>query len=83
MLRLSQEQAEALEAVAQTDGVPMAQTVRSAIAAHIEQRRQDKDFQRPPSSVRTWCATIPCRTATSAPPTCATSSSSSGMDKCI
>lgn len=44
-LRLSQEQAETLEAVAQTDGVPVAQAVRSAIAAHIEQRRQDKDFQ--------------------------------------
>jgi len=37
-LRLLQKQAEALKAVAQA--------VRTAIAAHIEQRRQDKDFQR-------------------------------------
>jgi len=44
-LRLSQEQAEALEAVAQADGMPVAQAVRSAIAAHIEQRRNDGDFQ--------------------------------------
>jgi len=45
-LRLSQEQAEALEAVAQADGVPVAEAVRSAIAAHIEQRRKDEGFQR-------------------------------------
>jgi len=44
-LRLSQEQAEALEAVARADGVPVAEAVRSAIAAHIEQRRKDEDFQ--------------------------------------
>lgn len=44
-LRLSQEQAENLEAVAQADGVPVAEAVRMAIAAHIEQRRKDEAFQ--------------------------------------
>jgi predicted DNA-binding protein len=44
-LRLSQEQAEALEAVAQTDGVPVAEAVRVAINDHIERRRKDKAFQ--------------------------------------
>jgi len=45
-LRLSQEQAEWLEAVAQADGVPVAEAVRTAIAAHIEQRRKDQVFQK-------------------------------------
>jgi len=45
-LRLSQEQAEWLEAVAQADGVPVAEAVRTAIAAHIEQRRKDQAFQK-------------------------------------
>ncbi|MGI8825661.1 MAG: DUF6290 family protein [Chloroflexota bacterium] len=44
-LRLSQEQADTLEAVAQADGVPVAEAVRTAIAEHIERRRQDKAFQ--------------------------------------
>src|SRR5579872_1081713 len=44
-LRRSQEQAEAIEAIAQADGVPVAEAVRTAIAAHIEQRRKDKAFQ--------------------------------------
>ena len=44
-LRLSQEQAEALEAVAQADGVPVAEAVRMAISEHIERRRKDKAFQ--------------------------------------
>ncbi len=44
-LRLSQEQAEALEAVAQADGVPVAEVVRSAITEHVERRRKDKAFQ--------------------------------------
>ena len=44
-LRLSQEQAEALEAVAQADGVPVAEAVRMAINEHIERRRKDKAFQ--------------------------------------
>lgn len=44
-LRLSQEQADALEAVAQADGVPVAEAVRIAINEHIERRRKDKSFQ--------------------------------------
>lgn len=44
-LRLSQEQAEALEAVTQVDGVPVAEAVRIAINDHIERRRKDKAFQ--------------------------------------
>ena len=44
-LRLSHEQAEALEAVAQTDGVPVAEAVRVAIKDHIERRWKDKAFQ--------------------------------------
>lgn len=44
-LRLSQEQAEALEAVAQADGVPVAEAVRVAIDEHIERRRKDRAFQ--------------------------------------
>lgn len=44
-LRLSQEQAEALEAVARADGVPVAEAVRVAINEHIERRRGDKAFQ--------------------------------------
>lgn len=44
-LRLSQEQAEALEAVAEADGVPVAEAVRVAISEHIERRRKDKAFQ--------------------------------------
>jgi predicted DNA-binding protein len=44
-LRLSAEQAEALDAVAEADGMPVAEAARTAIAAHIEQRRRDKAFQ--------------------------------------
>jgi hypothetical protein len=44
-LRLSHEQAEALEAVAEADGIPIAEAVRIAINEHIERRRKDKDFQ--------------------------------------
>ena len=44
-LRLPAEQAAELEAVAETEGVPVAEAVRQAIAAHIEQRRKDKAFQ--------------------------------------
>jgi predicted DNA-binding protein len=44
-LRLAQEQAEALEAVAQADGIPVAEVVRTAIDEHIQQRRKDTAFQ--------------------------------------
>lgn len=44
-IRLSGEQAEALDAVAAVDGRPVAEVIRTAIAAHIEGRRQDSAFQ--------------------------------------
>jgi predicted DNA-binding protein len=44
-LRLPADQAEALDAVAQADGIPVAEAVRAAIAEHIERRRKDKKFQ--------------------------------------
>lgn len=45
-VRLSAEQAAELEAVAQVEGVPVAEEIRTAIAAHIDARRQDKVFQK-------------------------------------
>jgi predicted DNA-binding protein len=45
-VRLSEEQAAELEAVAQVDGVPVSEEIRDAIDAYIESRRQDKEFQR-------------------------------------
>ena len=45
-VRLSEEQAAELEAVAQVDGVPVSEEIRDAIDAYIETRRQDKEFQR-------------------------------------
>jgi hypothetical protein len=45
-VRLSAEQAAELEAVAQVEGVPVAEEIRTAIAAHIDSRRQDKAFQK-------------------------------------
>jgi predicted transcriptional regulator len=44
-LRLTDDQAEALEAVAAADGVPVAEAARTAITEHIERRRKDKAFQ--------------------------------------
>ena len=44
-LRLSDEQARELEAVARVDGIPISETVRQAIADRIEARRQDQEFQ--------------------------------------
>jgi predicted DNA-binding protein len=44
-VRLPAEQAQELEAVAQADGVPVAEEVRTAIAAHIEARRNDQAFR--------------------------------------
>ena len=44
-VRLSPEQAAELEAVAQVEGVPVAEEIRSAIAAHIEARRNDEVFR--------------------------------------
>ena len=44
-IRLSAEQAEALDAVAAIDGRPVAEVIRTAISTHIEGRRQDRAFQ--------------------------------------
>lgn len=44
-LRLEAEQAEALELVAEVDGVSMSEAVRDAIESHIETRRADDGFQ--------------------------------------
>lgn len=44
-LRLPTEQADALELVAEVDGVSMSEAVRDAIESHIENRRTDDGFQ--------------------------------------
>jgi predicted transcriptional regulator len=44
-LRLTDEQARELEAVARVDNTPVSETVRQAIADRIEARRKDQDFQ--------------------------------------
>jgi predicted DNA-binding protein len=44
-VRLDDEQAEELEAVAKVDGVPVAEEIRQAIAMRIEQRRNDDEFR--------------------------------------
>lgn len=44
-LRLPAEQADALELVAEVDGVSMSEAVRDAIESHIENRRSDDGFQ--------------------------------------
>ena len=44
-VRIPADQAAELEAVAQVDGVPVAEAIREAIAEHIEARRKDKAFR--------------------------------------
>lgn len=44
-MRLPDEKAAELEAVARADGVPVSEAVRDAIDRHIQARRKDKDFQ--------------------------------------
>ena len=44
-IRQDVEQAEALDAVAKIDGIPVSEAIRRAIATHIESRRSDSDFQ--------------------------------------
>ena len=44
-LRLSDEQAAELEAVARIENVPVAEEVRRALAVYIAARRKDKAFQ--------------------------------------
>jgi hypothetical protein len=45
-LRLTVDEAEALEAIAGVDEVSINEEIRRAIAAHIEARRQDAEFQK-------------------------------------
>ena len=44
-LRLNDEQAAELEAIARIENVPIAEEVRQALAEHIERRRRDRAFQ--------------------------------------
>ncbi len=44
-IRLSADQAEALETVATVQNVPVSEVVRAAIAQHIEARKKDPRFQ--------------------------------------
>lgn len=45
-IRLSQEQAQDLETVADVDAVPVVEVIRAAIAEHVEARKTDREFQR-------------------------------------
>lgn len=45
-IRLSAEQAEALETVATVSEVPISDIIRAAISEHIEAKRKDPEFQR-------------------------------------
>lgn len=44
-IRLSPEQAEALETVATVEERPVSEVIRAAIAEHVESRRRDPAFQ--------------------------------------
>lgn len=44
-MRLSDDQAAELEAIARVENVPVAEEVRKALAAHISARRKDRAFQ--------------------------------------
>jgi predicted DNA-binding protein len=44
-LRLTDEQAATLDLVARADDQTVSEAVRTAIDAHIEERRRDKDFK--------------------------------------
>lgn len=44
-IRLSEEQAEELETVANVENRPVSEIIRAAIASHVEQRKQDPTFQ--------------------------------------
>jgi predicted DNA-binding protein len=44
-IRLSAEQAEALETVADVEARPVSEVIRAAIAEHIDNRKNDPDFQ--------------------------------------
>ena len=45
-VRVDAEMAEQLEAVAQVEGVPVSEVIRDALVRHIEERRNDADFQK-------------------------------------
>ncbi len=45
-LRLSAEQTEELQLLAQVEGVSVSEKIREAITEHIEQKLQDEPFQR-------------------------------------
>ena len=44
-IRLTADQAEDLNTVADIDGQPISQVIRTAIAGHIEERKRDAAFQ--------------------------------------
>ncbi|HUZ73804.1 MAG TPA: ribbon-helix-helix protein, CopG family [Stellaceae bacterium] len=44
-IRLSPDQAEALETVAAVEDRPVSEVIRAAIAEHVESKRQDPAFQ--------------------------------------
>jgi len=44
-IRLSAEQAEALETVARVEARPVSEVIRAAIADHIDKRKKDPAFQ--------------------------------------
>ncbi|MET2831173.1 DUF6290 family protein [Mesorhizobium shangrilense] len=44
-VRLSEEQAQALEMVATVENLPVSDIIRAAISTHIETRRRDPGFQ--------------------------------------
>lgn len=44
-IRLTEEQAEALETVATVENRPVAEVIRAAIARHVEARTKDPTFQ--------------------------------------
>jgi len=44
-IRLSEEQADALETVAAVESMPVSEVIRAAIAEHIDNRKNDAAFQ--------------------------------------
>ncbi len=44
-VRIPEEQAEELEAIAAVEGVPVAEQVRAALAERIAEKRKDPEFQ--------------------------------------
>lgn len=44
-IRLSEEQAEALETVATVESQPVSEVIRAAIAEHVARRTKDPEFQ--------------------------------------